>query len=178
MIVVAIIGVLAALAIYGVRRYITSAKTAEARAAVGRMAKDASSAYAREHMASAVMGLKNSTAVANRFCTSAEASVPAAKTAIAGKKYQSSPAEWQEGSDDQGWRCLKFSMEDPQYFMYSYTNEGATGRDGDSFAATANGDLNGDGSLSTFQLAGEIDSEDGHLVVKVAPKMEEVNPEE
>ena len=40
MIVVAIIGVLAALAIYGVRKYLTNAKTAEARTALGRIAKD------------------------------------------------------------------------------------------------------------------------------------------
>ena len=48
MIVVAIIGVLAALAIYGVRKYIANAKTAEARMSLGRIAKDASAAYNRE----------------------------------------------------------------------------------------------------------------------------------
>ena len=37
MIVVAIIGILAALAVYGVKRYLTSAKTAEARETLGRM---------------------------------------------------------------------------------------------------------------------------------------------
>ena len=37
MIVVAIIGVLAVLATYGVNRYLASAKTAEARAVVGRL---------------------------------------------------------------------------------------------------------------------------------------------
>ena len=44
MIVVAIIGVLAALAIYGVRKYLLNSKTAEAREGVGRLAKDAASA--------------------------------------------------------------------------------------------------------------------------------------
>ncbi len=39
MIVVAIVGVLAALAIYGVRKYIANAKTAEARNALGQMAQ-------------------------------------------------------------------------------------------------------------------------------------------
>ena len=51
MIVVAIVGVLAALAIYGVRRYILNSKTAEARNGIGQMAKDASAAYNREGMA-------------------------------------------------------------------------------------------------------------------------------
>ena len=41
MIVVAIIGVLSALAIYGVRKYLTNAKTAEGRMGLGRIAKDA-----------------------------------------------------------------------------------------------------------------------------------------
>ena len=50
MIVVAIVGVLAALAIYGVRKYIANSKTAEARNSLGQLAKDASAAYDREGM--------------------------------------------------------------------------------------------------------------------------------
>ena len=45
MIVVAIIGLLAALAIYGVRKYMTNSKTAEARQALGAMSKGARAAY-------------------------------------------------------------------------------------------------------------------------------------
>ncbi|HLZ06969.1 MAG TPA: prepilin-type N-terminal cleavage/methylation domain-containing protein, partial [Chloroflexota bacterium] len=48
MIVVAIVGVLAALAIYGVRKYLLNSKTAEVRNAVGQMAKDAKAAFERE----------------------------------------------------------------------------------------------------------------------------------
>src|SRR5258707_9256293 len=55
MIVVAIVGVLAALAIYGVRKYIANAKTAEARNSLGQMSKDASAAYSRENMAGAAL---------------------------------------------------------------------------------------------------------------------------
>ena len=51
MITVAIVGVLAALATYGVSSYVKSARAAEARANVGRMAKDAAAAYARGDMA-------------------------------------------------------------------------------------------------------------------------------
>jgi type IV pilus assembly protein PilA len=180
MIVVAIIGVLAALAIYGVRRYITSAKTAEARAAVGRMAKDASSAYARENMASALLPTKGSTATINRLCSKTSNTVPAKADGIKGKKYQSSPAEWQTGDQVTGWRCLKFSIEDPQYFMYNYTSTAtANGVKGETFSAIANGDLNGDGTLSTFTLTGAIDADDtGGLFVKLSPNMDEVNPDE
>jgi prepilin-type N-terminal cleavage/methylation domain-containing protein len=48
MIVVAIIGILAALAIYGVKKYLTNAKTGEAKNNLGRLAKDAVSAFERE----------------------------------------------------------------------------------------------------------------------------------
>src|SRR5690349_14407129 len=94
MIVVAIIGVLAALAIYGVRRYIINSKTAEARSALGRMSKDASSAYVREGMPGDLLALKASAEISNKLCPSAAAMVPATIAPIAAKKYQSDPAEW------------------------------------------------------------------------------------
>ena len=48
MIVVAIVGILAVLAIYGVRKYLANAKTAEARNSIGQMAKDAAAAFEKE----------------------------------------------------------------------------------------------------------------------------------
>ena len=48
MIVVAIIGVLAALAIYGVRRYLASSKTSEAKNTVGAISRGATAAFERE----------------------------------------------------------------------------------------------------------------------------------
>jgi type IV pilus assembly protein PilA len=57
MIVVAIVGVLAALAIYGVKKYVANAKTTEARNSLGQIAKDASMAYNREGMAATVLSL-------------------------------------------------------------------------------------------------------------------------
>ncbi len=50
MIVVAIVGVLAVLAIYGVRKYIANAKTAEARNNLGQISKDSSSAFDRDEV--------------------------------------------------------------------------------------------------------------------------------
>src|SRR5690606_38657512 len=48
MIVVAIVGLLAALAIYGVRKYMTNAKTTEARNALGQISKGAQISWDRE----------------------------------------------------------------------------------------------------------------------------------
>lgn len=181
MIVVAIIGVLAALAIYGVRKYIANSKTAEARNSLGQMSKDASSAFNREGMDGKVLALTKSTAVINRLCGSATATVPSTKANIAGEKYQSKPSEWSAGSAQIGWQCLHFSMDDPQYYMYDYKSTGTDGKTGDTFQALAHGDLNGNGTLSTFELDGQIQNDTakgGGLVVTIAPNIQETDPEE
>lgn len=181
MIVVAIVGVLAALAIYGVRKYIANAKTAEARNSLGQVGKDTQAAYAREGMSGQVLGLGAVAGASNRLCTSASASIPAAKASIAGQKYQSKPSEWAAdgATAGKGFACLKFSMNDPQYYMYSYAQAGTSGANGENFTAKAEGDLNGDGTLSTFQITGKVQQDtSGGLVLTVAPNIEETNPEE
>lgn len=175
MIVVAIIGVLAALAIYGVRKYIANAKTAEARSTIGRIAKDASAAYNRENMAGNVLATGAVAGVTNRLCGPTAASVPATAVSIKGQKYQSGPDEWKTGDATTGWKCLKFSMQDPQYFMYSYTAANMT-LDTGTFSAIAAGDLNGDAKLSSFTLKGGILAGGGG--VNIAPNLIEVDPEE
>jgi type IV pilus assembly protein PilA len=184
MIVVAIIGILAALAIYGVKHYITNAKTAEARNSLGQMGKDAVTAYSREGMAATVMTLGNSTTVTNRLCLSAAKSVPTALTKVANQKYQSKPSEWKEtGNDDQytGWNCVKFTMSDPQYYMYSYAgpaDAASSGAVGAAFTCTANGDLDGDTIQSTFTMLGNIQSDGGKLAAVLAPNIKEQYPDE
>lgn len=180
MIVVAIVGVLAALAIYGVRKYIANAKTAEARNSLGQISKDAASAYAREGMAGAVLTLGSVANISNKLCAKAGATIPAAAASIKGQKYQSSPAEWAADSAilHTGFACLKFTMTDPQYYMYTYDSDG-NGNNGAWFNAIANGDLNGDGTLSTFIMAGKVQSgTSGGLEVTVAPNIQETTPEE
>ena len=176
MIVVAIVGVLAALAVYGVRKYLLNAKTAEARNSIGQMAKDAKTAYEREAMDTTVLPVGGSAAVSNAICDSASASIPAAIGSVAGKKYQSNPTEWtvdQGASPIKGFACLKFSMSDPQYYMYSYTR---TGGGQGSFTVQANGDLDGNTVASTFSLTGAVDPTS--KVLLVAPNIAETNPEE
>lgn len=181
MIVVAIVGVLAALAIYGVRKYIANAKTAEARNSLGQIGKDASSAYAREGMAGTVLALGGTADVSNKLCASGTKSVPDGAAKIKGQKYQSSPSEWavDAATLHTGFACLKFTMTDPQYYMYTYNSTG-TGTDGSTFNAFANGDLNGDGTLSTFEVQGKVQkgASGGGLECTVAPNLIETTPEE
>jgi type IV pilus assembly protein PilA len=173
MIVVAIVGVLAALAIYGVRKYVFNAKTAEARNALGQMAKDAITAYARERINPALLSLGDTTGVINVMCESAVA-VPASLDAIKGHKYQSNPNEWQAV----GWQCLRFSMQDPQYYQYNYVATGSRSAGGDTFTAIAIGNLDGDSSTARFELRGELKPNPEVLVLVLAPNIMEVHPDE
>ncbi len=175
MIVVAIVGVLAALAIYGVRKYIASAKTAEARNSLGQMAKDASAAYDKEGMAGTVLAPGGTAGLSNQLCPSVTAPVPADAASIKGQKYQSDMGEW----NSNGWPCLKFSMKDPQYYMYNYTLSGTGSAATDSFTGTAQGDLNGDDILSTFSITGTLQVQSGGgLELNIAPNIVESLPEE
>jgi len=174
MIVVVIIGILSVLAAYGVRKYIANAKTAEARNALGRIGGSAIIAYERESMAGAILMQQTSTPITRALCLSASQSVPASKASIAGAKYQSSPNEWSVDPVASGFACLHFTMDAPQYYMYNYAAVGST-NPGDSFTAMANGDLNGDGVLSTFTLSGKINAS---YAVNVAPNIAETSPEE
>lgn len=176
MIVVAIVGVLAVLAVYGVRKYIANAKTAEARNSLGQISKDAATAYEKESMATGVLGAGSSTALNRSLCTAATSSVPSAIAAVAGKKYQSQPSDWAMDATTmgKGFACMKYSMDQPQYYMYSYTTSGSAAIN-DSFLASANGDLNGDGVQSTFSITGAILS--GYTLA-IAPQIAETSPEE
>lgn len=173
MIVVAIIGVLAALAIYGVRKYLNSAKSAEARTALGRMAKDAQSVFERELLSQNVVPLSGTAVIARALCDDAPP-VPLLLTAVSNSKYQSSPADWKS----LGWDCLKFTMSDPQYYQYSYASSGISGQVGDTFTATAHGDLDGDGIPSTFEFFGEIQSVSTGIVLTLADQIRETAADE
>ena len=169
MIVVAIIGVLAALAIYGVRKYLTNAKTAEARTALGRIAKDAQSAWERENMSAATLDLGDSAANTRALCPDG-AKVPLDDTAVENKKYQSSPSDWNDGA---GWSCLKFTMDGPQYFQYSFSSSGTQGIAQETFTAVAEGAGN---KLGQFSMDGRLQPDGDELVLTVSPTIREGAP--
>jgi type IV pilus assembly protein PilA len=178
MIVVAIVGILAVLAIYGVRKYITNAKTAEARNGIGQMGKDQSAEWEMEAMPGTVLPVGTSAANAHLLCASPSVGVPSAMGSVQGRKYQSDSAtqtDWQVDSlvDHGGFACLKFSMDAPQYYQYNFTT--AAGQK-TSWVAQAQGDLNGDGvNYSLFTLAGAVNATNAF---NLAPNIIENNPEE
>lgn len=171
MIVVAIVGVLAVLAVFGVRKYIANAKTAEARNSLGQIAQQAAGAYEREKIANtAVMGDGSSVSYSQSFCASETNYVPSGNPPK-GQKYQSQKNDWELGTATAGFKCLKFVLDQPQYFQYGYTSTSTVA----DFTASARGDLNGDGStFSTFSIGGSVTG--GRA--KIAPAIYEKDPEE
>lgn len=179
MIVVAIIGVLAALAIYGVRRYLASAKTAEAKNAVGGIARSALAAYERESEASQIVVEGSSAAQANHdICKTGGAipslPVPASMAAVQGKKYQPDTSvgkDFETGDSLNGWRCLRFEISSPIYYQYDYTiapkfTTGQAAFSGTGFEASAQGDLDGDATtFSQFSRTGQVNTATKRLVL-------------
>ncbi len=168
MIVVAIIGVLSAMAIYGVRKYLAVAKSSEAKQGVGAISRGAVAAYERETADSEILagGVKSS-GNTHDVCNGATA-VPV--NIPAGTKYQPKQTEgtdFETGDAQTGWKCVKFSMASPIYYRYSYKRGTATqvaplnpatiAGSSKAFEAAAEGDLDGDGSISIFALTGKVD---------------------
>jgi type IV pilus assembly protein PilA len=152
MIVVAIIGVLAALAIYGVRRYLASAKTSEAKNSVGAISRGAAAAYERETSVSELVAEGSSgTTSSHALCLSATL-VPAAIANVAGKKYQANSTSGNDYQTDP-WNCIKFGMSQPQYYQYQYLSPSLT-----TMSAVANGNLDGDAVTSSFSRLGAVNA--------------------
>lgn len=151
--VVPVLGILAIIGIYGVRKYIANAKTAEARNTLAQISKNAVAAYEGND---------------RHLCPSASAPVPADRSLVSGRKYQSTRSEWTAEGTRAGFGCLKFETTGLQYFQYEYE---ATPT---SFVARAHGDLNGDGVFSDYELHGKVI--DGRLVL--APTILEIDPYE
>lgn len=147
------LGIMAVLGIYGVRKYIANAKTAEAKNVLGQIGRLAVARYDETH----------------RLCPSASRSIPQEMDAVRARKYMSMGSEWRaDAKADAGFACLGFSLATPQYYQYSYE---ATAT---SFVARAHGDLDGDGIVSTFELRGEVKA--GRLIL--APSLLEMDSDE
>jgi type IV pilus assembly protein PilA len=152
---VILVPIFAVLSVYGVRKYIQNAKNTEARNVLAQIALDATKTYDAKR----------------GFCPSASYPVPFDAKYVRGAKYQSAPADWTlDAPGNAGFACLGFSIDQPQYYQYTYTSNGRS-----DFTATARGDLNGDGVLSTFTLRGKA-GPGGQ--VSIAPQIEEQAPGE
>jgi type IV pilus assembly protein PilA len=104
-VLLAILGMFAALAIYGVRKYITNAKAAEGRHVVVELAKGLSRCASAADPEGRLHGLPPTAGP-----------VPRDPADVSGRKYQSAPADWSEEAYD----CAGFTLSTPQYFQYQW----------------------------------------------------------
>lgn len=162
-----VVGILATLAIVGVRRYLNNAKSAEARIDLGGIALATTSSFEREDVTTGTF--------THQLCSSATVPVPKNERAVSAKKYQSSSSDWMVDAPNGGFACLKFEMSEPQYYQLKYTRTGTGSKVGDSFIAEARGDLDGNGVFSSFTLGGHVMA--GDLVMQ-DPSIKETNPDE
>ncbi|HZS35996.1 MAG TPA: prepilin-type N-terminal cleavage/methylation domain-containing protein [Polyangia bacterium] len=136
MIVVAIIGILAAVAIPSFIKYVRRSQTVEASMSLRRMYDGAVSYFTGEH--SDVNGL----ILARQFPGSVG---PTPATPPAGTRVVVPPAQW--GVPE--WNALDFSVNDPQRYAYTFHSQGSDATAQASMIAE--GDLDGDGFFSHFQ---------------------------
>ena len=138
MIVVAITGILAAVAIPAYIKYIRRSYTVEATMNLRTMYDGAVSYYVTEHSDT------NGSILAKQF---PDAAGPTPATIPGATKHVPTPTEFQTPQ----WAALDFYVTDPMFYQYSFTpSAGASGPN--TFGTmTANGDLNGNGVYSTFQ---------------------------
>jgi type IV pilus assembly protein PilA len=154
MIVVAIIGILAAVAVPAFLRYMRQARTSEAPPNLKKIFDGAKTYY---ESGSKVTRGSTATPIAVQFPTSTRSGAgwsPATKcceSADGSGRCAPVTADW----DDASWKVLGFEIKDPHYFNYQFISNGSGA--GATFTAGAYGDLNCDNIMSTFERAALID---------------------
>ncbi|MEM8607212.1 MAG: prepilin-type N-terminal cleavage/methylation domain-containing protein [Myxococcota bacterium] len=152
MIVVAIIGILAAIAIPAFVNYVKRSKTSEAGANLKSMFQGAAAYYEQENWDRGVVPA-GSTAAASTHCTVSTAAQEGAPSDV--KRV----IEWQSETNAAEYTALNFAPADPIYYDYNVTEQDNTGdcghdpNENDVYTFTANGNLDNDAIESTFQLA-------------------------
>jgi type IV pilus assembly protein PilA len=148
MIVVAIIGILAAVAIPAFMKYIRRSKTSEATMNIRKLFDSSVSYFEAEH-ADATGGI-----LAKQFPDVAAWTPAASCGAQPGGKCAPSPSNWSTGT----WQALNFGIDDPHY--YQYQTAGATADTaGNVYNLEAQGDLNNDTKMSLFRRSATVSTD-------------------
>lgn len=159
MIVIVILGILAAIAVPAFLKYIRRTKTAEAEEKLSHIYRSSVSYFSGETV---TRGAKGAT-VARQFpastgpspqlglcCQSTDGKCHPA--GVGAGSYQASQV-WDQNPT---WQALNFAINDPHYFMYTYQSAGTNATA--QFTARANADLDCDGIYSTFERAAYVDA--------------------
>ena len=132
MIVVVILGILAAVAIPAFSRYVKRSKTAEATGNISKIYQGETSYF-------------------NQSSENSIASFASAGPTPSGSPTASKfPAQPTSFVGDTGWSAVGFSVDQPLYFQYTASGSAS------AFTADANGDLDGDGITSLFRRSAAL----------------------
>ena len=153
MIVVAIIGLLAAVAIPAFEKNVRRSKTSEATINLRRIYDGAVTSYQSEQVDRSGQGL------APKFPDTIEAT-PAENACCQANDRGQCPSN-SEAFVRPTWQQLQFSIDDPHYYWYSFVSDGEGA--GAAFTARASGNLNCDATFSTFERIGFVDLISGSI---------------
>lgn len=161
MIVVAIIGILAAVAIPAFLDYMKRARTTEAGIALNKISKNAKRSYGDVSSYSTIpAGLRPTSASVATGCCGGTGGTAASPGTTVNNKCTEDAAGFQA---DPGWAALEFSIDEPNQYGYRYVPVNGT-----TFDAFAYGDVDCDGAPATFTLQGRL--------VAATPSMNFINP--
>jgi len=160
MTVIAVMGILSAVAIPAFIAYLQKAKTSEAVSNVQKIYSGSVTYYDTEHVA---RGMHASTIIRNRFPCELGTSQWCPDAPPGAMRFPAGALCFHDNSLPQSviWKSLDFQIADHHYYRYQYvcTDYGTR----DAFIARANGNLDGDTISSIFERSGFIG--DGDLVV-------------
>jgi prepilin-type N-terminal cleavage/methylation domain-containing protein len=158
MIVVVIIGVLAAIAIPAFSRYVKKSRTAEASVHLNKMWSGSVTYYEADHADT------DTVVQPKQFPIGGTPQEATCCSGIGGRCPGSAPEY--VGASGAGWIALHFNVAEPHLFRPSYTATG-TGTAA-KFTASVNGDLDCDGTLSTFTRTGMVNAASGDVQASAA----------
>ena len=150
MIVVAIIGILAAVAVPAFVKYIRKAKTVEATAGLDKIKVGSNSYFQADHY-------KTDNTLQEKLFPATQSETPAGGCCAGATKPKCTPvpSDWQTTT----WNQLQFQMTEPHYYTYTYTAAGS--QTGATFTGVATGDLDCDTTNSLYTIRGIVDQEYG-----------------
>lgn len=150
MIVVAIIGILAAIAIPAFSRYVKKSRTAEASGHLNKMWSGAVAYYEADHAD------PSGNVFDKQFPITGFGVEPACCGQPSDKCVGSNAVYMQEG-----WVSLNFNIPDPHHYIPAFTGNGVD--TSARFTAEANGNLDCDAVLSTFRRTGRVNQTTGDV---------------